>query len=128
MGLSTAERHSYVEAELSSVGQTILGQLDASPGPWWGFNGVNTLVVTQNRLWEVRSRLFDQPVMRGVNLTEVDLVSVRQRRPMAVGKRGPVTLIRLRRGGRNRRFAAEDTVAASRFVSALRQQLESTRP
>jgi hypothetical protein len=29
----------------------------ASPGPWWGCNGVRVLALTEGLLWEVKHRL-----------------------------------------------------------------------
>jgi hypothetical protein len=128
MGLTTAERHRHLDVELSSRGEAIVDRLDASPGPWWGFNGVETLAVTQTRLWLARSRLVRPPVLTGVQLADVTVLGVRERRPIAGRQRGPVALIRLRLRGHERRFAAQDSAGASRFLTALRDQLESSRP
>jgi hypothetical protein len=56
----------YSEQELNEVHritgheETVLAMADFSPGPWWGFNGIQTLVVTSNHL---------HVVQRGVALT-----------------------------------------------------------
>jgi hypothetical protein len=50
----------YTEAETANLHNAIgddapvLAVADFSPGPWWGFNGVQTLVLTEDQLFVVQ--------------------------------------------------------------------------
>jgi hypothetical protein len=126
MGLTTTERHNHLHSEMKKLDQSPLAMVDASPGPWWGFNGVDTLALTQGQVWLSASRLARPPRLVGFDLAEVEVVESRKRRPIALPRARPVTVFRLRLGSRVRRFAAEDSEAATRFLSSLRERLAAS--
>jgi hypothetical protein len=126
MGLSTEERHSYLRAALSKLDQAALATVDASPGPWWGFNGVNTLVLSADRVWLAASRLTRPPALLDFELADVEVVDSRERRAIARRGGGRVTVFRLRLGKQVHRFAAEDSGTASRFLDSLGERLAAS--
>ncbi len=44
-------------ASIAGTDEPILAVADFSPGPWWGFNGVHTLVLTAERIHVVQRRV-----------------------------------------------------------------------
>jgi hypothetical protein len=52
---------------------------DFSPGPWWGFNGVRTLVLTDERLHVLQRGLFSRRLRARRTLKVADISAVKLR-------------------------------------------------
>lgn len=96
--------------------EELVAHCDFSPGPWWGFNGVRTLLLTDRRLIAVpRPDWRRQPP--SYDLTGIEEVSWRRRR--AVVGSGHVVALRLHLDSRAKRFTSKYEYAED-FASRLR--------
>lgn len=100
---SQAERSEFRHA----LGAT--AEIDAaalfSPGPWWGFNGVQVVVLTEDRLHVLQTgtALTAGRLRRSVPLCSVTRCHWRLRR----GVRGEVTRLTFTAGGRTRTYTSK---------------------
>lgn len=111
-------RRLELRRRMIEMNETPLSQLEASPGPWVGFNGVWTLASTPEALWLVRSRLLRRPAVIRVSRTALGRAASRDRRAMALGG-GRVAIIKLEIKSRTRLFATKNLHEATRLVETL---------
>lgn len=93
--------------------------IDASVGPWWGFNGVKTLVVTDAALYIVSTRVSRFTT----RLPAVQRVTRREVRRVEVGAHPKHALVRITTQKREFTLRAEEgknSPAVEEFVQALR--------
>ena len=106
------------------AGESIICAADFSPGPWWGFNGVDTLAVTEGYLWMARIP-FSWPFRPGrVHVSRkpceaIRDVQVTRRRALIPGAPEVVTF-RFTEDHRTHTFTAKAITDVVRLVALLR--------
>jgi hypothetical protein len=100
-------------AELMSVIGTedeLVASGEFSPGPWWGFNGIQTLVVTRHKLLILQSgfaltarRDWRKTGRRSMDLTSIKGISSKRRRTFL----GEAMVLRMQTNHKSHTFATK---------------------
>ncbi len=104
--------------------ESIICAADFSPGPWWGFNGVDTLAVTEGYLWIARIP-FSWPFHPGrVHVSPKPREAIRDvrvtRRRALIPGAAEVATFRFTEDHRTHIFTAKAITEAERLVALLR--------
>jgi hypothetical protein len=122
------DEEALAEAVERSLGEKLLASCDFSPGPSWGFNGIQRLVLTTESLHVFQRgvaltarRELSQTARTTYPLTAIRSVATKSRR--ALLGRGEALTLRLGTEHGQKTFTTKYADQGSRFETALRRQL-----
>ena len=100
------------EVNFEHLGMVPLSILRASPGPWWGFNGIDTLAVVANGVWRFHRTFTVFPWVKKYKrmlfpFGQVQVISRKR------------NTLRLLLGDRKRLFTAKNDNGVDSFIAAL---------
>jgi hypothetical protein len=121
-------RQDRLVQEAALADEIVVAEADGSPGPWWGFNGVNTLMATDSALW-IATSVFAPRLPSGVRVRRIareEITNLRHvnRRSMIPG-RPRVTGLRFSAQQRSFSYTFNSTPEATALLSALRAAPEA---
>lgn len=99
------------EVNFERLGMVPLSILRASPGPWWGFNGIDTLAVVTNGVWRFHRTFTIVPWVKkykGMLFRRGQVQVISRKR----------NTLRLLLGGRKRLFTAKNGDRVDSFIAA----------
>jgi len=88
-------------------GEDLVSHCDFSPGPWWGFNGIRTLLLTSERLVVVSQSSMGIRRPPSFRLDEVDCVRWRRRRAWSIALGAVAVVLKVHLSNRARTFASK---------------------
>jgi hypothetical protein len=115
------QRASRVRDAIAASGERLIEEADFSPGPWWGFNGVDALAVTEQSLWIARERFgpFGAVNIKRIPRGDMRNVKVQTRRALVPG-RPSVAMLTFADRQRKYRFTSKSARDADAVLDALR--------
>ena len=100
------------EVDFDRLGMVPVSVLRVSPGPWWGFNGIDTLAVVDNGVWKFHRTFTFFPWVRKYK----GMLFPRGQVRVISRKKNTLWLFL---GGRKRLFTAKNDDGVDLFIASL---------